>query len=321
MNKTEQLIWIDIETTGFDPRSDKILEIAVIVTAPDLIVDDSKVFTSAIRKAKFQLKEMTEWSTKQHTESGLIAKCLDNATPVMTEVEAQILEFLSVHTEKGKCPIAGSSVWFDKAFLQYQMPSLYDWLHYRIIDVSSIMRFIRMYDELPPSKKLKPHTALADLQESIGEFREYRDSLFPNWAGGLSVPDLYPQSATAVAARYKREEEESWKKEHNFKKVFTGFFDAPPRGFKGIDLKDSEVHKEEEVVQDSSQTIFDIRTDRLLTTTMVCNKLEIVRSTLYNWMNDSRKEFPKPIDKAVLGNQWSEKTIDEWVMKMKGVNK
>ena len=264
MNKTERLIWIDIETTGFDPRSDNILEIAVIVTAPDLIIDDSKVFTSAIRKAKFQLKEMTEWSTKQHTGSGLIAKCLDNATPVMTEVEAQILEFLSVHTEKSKCPIAGSSVWFDKAFLQYQMPSLYDWLHYRIIDVSSIMRFIRMYDELPPSKKLKPHTALADLQESIGEFRGYRDSLFPNWAGGLSVPDLYPQSA---------------------------------------------------------QTIFDIHTDRLLTTTMVCDKLEIDRSTLYNWMNDPRKEFPKPIDKAVLGNQWSEKTIDEWVMKMKGVNK
>ncbi|KAG8816645.1 hypothetical protein FRC19_011896 [Serendipita sp. 401] len=131
------LVWIDCEMTGLDFKKHKLLEIAVIITNGDLKRVD-KGIDYVIRTDKADLDQMDEWCTRTHGETGLTKACLESENG-HDWVESTVLEYIKKWVPTQRTAIlAGSSVHFDRAFLAEHMPSLTDWLHYRIVDVSSV---------------------------------------------------------------------------------------------------------------------------------------------------------------------------------------
>ncbi|THH33069.1 hypothetical protein EUX98_g1157 [Antrodiella citrinella] len=163
------LVWIDCEMTGLNSRTDKIIEIAVLITNGNLeLVDEGIQFI--VHAEKEQLDKMDEWCTQQHGSSGLTEACL--ASPYSTEyVSKEILAYIKKRIpDRGVGVIAGNSVHADRAFLVEEMPEVVDWLHYRIVDVSSI----KPQDRSGISK----HRALDDIRGSIKELEWYRKNIF-----------------------------------------------------------------------------------------------------------------------------------------------
>ncbi|KXN85296.1 Oligoribonuclease, mitochondrial [Leucoagaricus sp. SymC.cos] len=175
------LVWIDCEMTGLNPRRDKILEIAVLITNGDLeLVDDGIQYI--IKTEKEVLDGMDEWCTNQHGQSGLTKACLES--PHTREfVTSEVLKYIQKWIPQQRVGVlAGSSIHADRAFLVEEMPEIVNWLHYRMIDVSSIK-----VDELsrrwfPRNMYQKPneaaHRALDDIRGSIRELQWYRENLF-----------------------------------------------------------------------------------------------------------------------------------------------
>ncbi|KAI8064652.1 ribonuclease H-like domain-containing protein [Gongronella butleri] len=168
--------------TGLDLSRDHIIEIAVLLTDENLnIIAEGPELV--IHQEQHVMDGMDEWCTEHHGKSGLTSAVL--ASKVTTkDAQDQILEFLQSHypasSWKGKIPLGGNSVHADKQFLQKEMPALVDYLHYRIIDVSTIKELvIRWYPAVAGSmKKLEKHRALDDIKESIAELQFYRDNVF-----------------------------------------------------------------------------------------------------------------------------------------------
>jgi len=179
MKKENRLIWIDLEMTGLDTNHDVILEIASIVTDNQLnIVAEGPVLV--IHQSEERLKSMNEWVLEQHTKSGLLDQV---RTSEITIKDAQeiTLTFLREWCEPEVCPLAGNSVWNDRAFLQEYMPDIASFFHYRMIDVSSFKEMVlRWYSDNPKAKfeKKDEHRALDDIKESIAELRYYRQHFF-----------------------------------------------------------------------------------------------------------------------------------------------
>lgn len=174
-----RFVWIDLEMTGLDPKVDTILEIAAIVTDRDLniIAQGPEI---VINHPVSILSKMNEWCTTVHTESGLLSRVKNSDTSLLT-AEMQILSFLREHCEPGQAPLGGNSVWMDRVFLMHHMPRLYDFLHYRTIDVSTIKELLKSWypDELATQyKKNNSHRALEDIKESIDELRYYKNNFF-----------------------------------------------------------------------------------------------------------------------------------------------
>ncbi|CAG9769624.1 unnamed protein product [Ceutorhynchus assimilis] len=175
----DRLIWIDMEMTGLNVDQDKIMEIACLVTdsnlniiaeGPDLI----------IKQPKDILDNMNEWCIKQHRKTGLTEASLKSQT-TLEEAENIILDFLKNHVTSNTCPLAGNSVYMDRFFLIKHMPKLNGYLHYRIVDVSTIKEICRRWNTsvfkgLP--KKEFEHRALADIRESVAELKYYRENFF-----------------------------------------------------------------------------------------------------------------------------------------------
>jgi len=173
------LVWIDCEMTGLNPRKDKILEIAVIITNGNLeIVDDGIQFV--IKTAKEDLDGMDEWCTKHHGSSGLTQACL-NSPYSSAFVSQAILSYIKKWIPYPRIGVlAGNSVHADRSFLVEEMPELLDWLHYRIVDVSSIKELCRRWYPSRGLPRLSEtnHRALDDIRGSIKELQWYRDSIF-----------------------------------------------------------------------------------------------------------------------------------------------
>src|SRR5690625_1289879 len=183
--------------TGLDLKNDALIEVAVIITDGQLnAVDDG--IDLVIKPPQAALDQMSDFVREMHTVSGLITE-LDAGT-TMEDAQAQVLEYVKNWIpEERKAPLAGSSVGTDKAFLERDMPELIEYLHYRIIDVSSVKElakrwYPRAYYQAP--EKHGGHRALADISESINELRYYRDVIF--------VRDPRPPSEEAreAAANY-----------------------------------------------------------------------------------------------------------------------
>ena len=194
---TDPLVWIDCEMTGLDLARDALVEIACLVTDGDLkILDDG--INLVIKPPAESLQTMPELVRQMHTTSGLLAEL--DAGITLDQAQEQVLAYIKGHVKDSRrVPLCGNSIATDRAFLARDMPELDSFLHYRMIDVSSIKElsrrwFPRAYFASP--EKHGGHRALADIRESVQELRYYRDAVF--------VPPPGPDTATArqIAARH-----------------------------------------------------------------------------------------------------------------------
>ncbi|MDZ7668535.1 MAG: oligoribonuclease [Gammaproteobacteria bacterium] len=169
------LVWMDLEMTGLDPDKERIIEIATIVTDGELeVVAEGPVL--AVRQPESLLEAMDDWNQSHHSSSGLLERLrADGVTE--REAEAATLAFLEQHVEKKRSPLCGNTIWQDRRFLTRYMPTLEDYLHYRMVDVSSIKELVQRWrpDLMAGFSKKNEHTALADVRESIAELRYYRE--------------------------------------------------------------------------------------------------------------------------------------------------
>lgn len=176
LNRSDQnLVWIDCEMTGLDPETERLIEIAVIVTGPNLTPRiEGPVLV--IHQSDEQLDRMDAWNKGTHGRSGLIDKVkASNVTE--DDAQAQILAFLSRYVPKGTTPMCGNTISQDRRFLNRYMPKLEAFFHYRNLDVSTLKELAKRWrpDVNNGFKKQQKHTALADVHESIDELAHYRD--------------------------------------------------------------------------------------------------------------------------------------------------
>jgi oligoribonuclease len=193
----DRLVWIDCEMTGLDLRADALIEVAALVTDFELNVLGDGV-DIVVKPPEEALAQMDEYVRTMHTGSGLLAELDEGVSPEAAERE--VLEYVGRHCPEGsRPPLAGNTVATDRSFLARDMPALESFLHYRIVDVSSIKELARRwYPRAYYGAPVKGgnHRALADIRESIEELRYYRATVF--------VPPPGPDAETvrALAAKH-----------------------------------------------------------------------------------------------------------------------
>jgi oligoribonuclease len=177
MGKEDNLVWMDLEMTGLDPFRDQILEIATVVTDPQLeILAEGPVI--ALHQPEHVLAAMDDWNTRHHTQSGLVER-VRNSDYDEQRAERETLEFLEQWCVAGKPPLCGNSICQDRRFLARCMPRLEAFVHYRNLDVSSLKILAKLWapEVVDAFKKQNRHLALDDIRESIDELRHYRQEL------------------------------------------------------------------------------------------------------------------------------------------------
>lgn len=176
---SKPLVWCDLEMTGLDLEKDTIIEIACCVSSGDMkrLMMGPNI---AINHTNEVLDNMNDWCLDQHAKSGLIERCRSSRTS-MREAEQTVLKFLRRHCLPQKAQMAGNSVHVDKAFIRRHMPELHEFLHFRIVDVSSVNELCKRWfpgklQMLP--HKVRAHTAMKDLLDSFNELRFYKSAIF-----------------------------------------------------------------------------------------------------------------------------------------------
>ncbi len=193
----ERLVWIDCEMTGLELGHDRLIEIACVVTDAELQLLDEGI-DLVIAAPDEALDAMLDVVADMHATSGL-TEAVRSSTLSLQDAEQQVLEYVRSHVpERRKAPLCGNSIATDRAFLARDMPTLDDWLHYRMVDVSSIKElarrwYPRAYFAAP--EKRGGHRALADIKESVQELRYYREAIF------VPQPGPSSESAREIAAR------------------------------------------------------------------------------------------------------------------------
>ena len=177
-NTQQRLVWIDLEMTGLSVDNDEIVEIAAIVTDAELNELDAGI-SLVIKPSQEALNNMDDFVTGMHNDSGLMTELDTGIT--LEAAQTQVLDYIKSHVpEPNRGHLAGSSVYVDRGFLAKYMPDIDQYLHYRLIDVSSIKELARRwypkaYFNSP--EKTGNHRALADTRESIAELRYYREAI------------------------------------------------------------------------------------------------------------------------------------------------
>ena len=172
-----KLVWVDLEMTGLNSEKDKIVEIATLITnanldvlaeGPDLVIYQPPIV----------IDNMNDWCQEHFAQSGLLNSIHDSKIS-LAEAEEQTLNFLKTHCPPKTALFAGNSVHIDYEFIRFQMPKLADFMHYRIIDVSTIKELaLRWYPQTSAFIKVEPHRAHDDILESIDELKYYRAQIF-----------------------------------------------------------------------------------------------------------------------------------------------
>ncbi|MBI1375886.1 MAG: oligoribonuclease [Frankiales bacterium] len=193
----DRIVWVDCEMTGLDLGSDALVEIACVVTDGELTELDEGI-SIVIRPPDAAFAAMPEVVREMHTASGLIDEIPHGTT--LADAEAQVLEYVRRHVpEPRRAQLGGSSVYVDRGFIARDMPALDAYLHYRLIDVSSVKELVRrwyprVYFASPP--KTGNHRALADTRESIAELRYYRVAVM------VPAPGPTTDAARTIAAEH-----------------------------------------------------------------------------------------------------------------------
>lgn len=173
------LVWMDLEMSGLDVERERILEIAVLITDPELVIV-AEGPDLIVHQPDVVLEAMDQWNTEHHGASGLTERVRES-TVSETEAEDLVLAFLAEHCAAKTAPLCGNSVGQDRRFLSKYMPRVEQFLHYRIVDVSTVKELVRRwYPELFEKRPVKQgkHRALDDIRESIEELRWYREHVF-----------------------------------------------------------------------------------------------------------------------------------------------
>jgi oligoribonuclease len=168
------LVWVDMEMTGLDPDRDRVIEIAAIVTDPNLnVLAEGPVFV--IHQPDEVLDGMDAWNKGTHGRSGLIDR-VKASTVTEEQASAEMVAFLKQFVPAGKSPMCGNSICQDRRFMARHMPTLEAFFHYRNVDVSTLKELCRRWrpELIAGFKKHQLHTALADIRESVEELRYYR---------------------------------------------------------------------------------------------------------------------------------------------------
>lgn len=175
LKKSDQnLVWLDCEMTGLDPEKERVIEIAVVVTGPQLTPRiEGPVLV--IHQSDELLGKMDNWNKGTHGRSGLIDK-VKASTLTEEDAQVQLLAFLAHYVHKGKAPMCGNTIGQDRRFLAKYMPKLEAFFHYRNVDVSTFKELAKRWrpEVCSAFKKHQKHTALADVHESIDELEHYR---------------------------------------------------------------------------------------------------------------------------------------------------
>ena len=172
------LIWIDLEMTGLDPETDRIIEVATLVTDSNLnLISAGPII--AVNQSESMLNSMDDWNQKHHGRSGLIERVKSSK---ITErmAEKQTIEFLQKHIDGNTSPMCGNSICQDRRFLARYMPTLERFFHYRNLDVSTIKELARRWKpEITKTlTKESTHQAMDDIRESVEELKHYRSNFF-----------------------------------------------------------------------------------------------------------------------------------------------
>jgi oligoribonuclease len=177
-SRAQRMVWVDLEMTGLDPATCAIVEIATIVTDSELnVVAEGPCLV--IHQPEEVMATMGQFVRDLHTRSGLLER-IGASTVTLEDAAAQTLAFVEAHCVKGTAPLCGNSVWKDREFLARYMPDVTGFLHYRLVDVSTLKELVRRWypaDCAAPKKK-EIHRALDDIRESIEELRHYRSRIF-----------------------------------------------------------------------------------------------------------------------------------------------
>ena len=178
MAYSENLVWMDLEMTGLDPKVERILEIATIITDSSLkVLAEGPVL--CVAQPQSLLDAMDNWNTAHHSASGLVDRVKrEGISEEMAETKT--LEFIRQYVEPGQSPLCGNSIAQDRRFLVEYMPTLESYLHYRNIDVSTIKELAVRWrpDVYEAVKKVGAHRAVDDIRESIAELQTYRQLFF-----------------------------------------------------------------------------------------------------------------------------------------------
>ena len=173
-DRTDRLIWVDMEMTGLDPDTDRVIEIATVVTDTELnTLAEGPVI--AVHQSDAALAAMDEWNTTHHTRSGLVERVRRSEIDEQ-QAANQTLEFLALWTSCNTSPMCGNSICQDRRFMARHLPELERWFHYRNLDVSTLKILAGHWrpEVAAGVRKSATHLALDDIRESIEELRHYR---------------------------------------------------------------------------------------------------------------------------------------------------
>ena len=173
----QRMVWIDLEMTGLDEKKESIIEIATVITDGELNIL-AQGPNLAISVSEELIAGMDEWNTTHHHRSGLVDRIRNNGV-TLAEAEQQTLDFLKQWVSPKTAPLCGNSIWNDRKFLDKEMPLVADYLHYRMVDVSTVKELARRwYPKVEKYQKKLSQLALDDILESIEELEYFRAKIF-----------------------------------------------------------------------------------------------------------------------------------------------
>ncbi|XP_076245119.1 oligoribonuclease isoform X2 [Calliopsis andreniformis] len=173
---SDYIVWLDMEMTGLNINTSHILEVACVITDNNLSIV-SEELDLVIHQPDEILENMEKWSMQNHKRTGLTDASRQSIFTIQ-DAEQILLKYLQNYVKEGTCPLAGSSVYVDRMFLQKYMQTVDNYLHYRIIDTSTIQELVKWKLDIPKISKCHDHRALSDIKESIRQLEHYRVHLF-----------------------------------------------------------------------------------------------------------------------------------------------